>query len=144
MPTSAATPAPAPTATPTSGRKQAFDDVMLPLTNEDLASPGTQKVILFMLTQSQTENVQLSGFVERFHEADKRAALLQQQCDSERRTSNAIDVIALGGTTLGGIIFALGGYFLGKNPADTASAVISFLVGIAVFVVAIVAKLGKR
>src|SRR5207244_1208023 len=57
---------PEPTAqahTPASGRRQAFDDVLRPLTPEDLASPGTQKIILYMLQQTQAENEALSGYV---------------------------------------------------------------------------------
>jgi len=70
--------------TAVSGRRQAFDDVLRPLTPEDLASPGTQKIILYMLQQTQSENELLTGYVERFHDADKRAAILQQQNDAER------------------------------------------------------------
>jgi hypothetical protein len=97
-----------------------------------------------MLTQSQTENDRLSGFVDRFYDADKRAALLQQQCDSEHKTSKAIDTIVLGGTTLGGIVFGVGLYFVGKSPAEPVFAVICFLVGVALVVCGIAARAVKR
>jgi len=97
-----------------------------------------------MLRESQTENDRLAGFVDRFYEADKNAAILEQERDSERKISKAVDIIVLGGTTLGGIIFGVGLYFLGKSPPDKISGTISFLIGIAIIVVAIVARVAKR
>src|ERR1041385_8104936 len=47
--------------TSVSGRRQAFADVIRPLTTEDLASPGVQKMILYMLEQSEAKNEELEG-----------------------------------------------------------------------------------
>jgi hypothetical protein len=131
--------------TPVSGRRQAFEDVLRPLTPDDLASPGTQKIILYMLQQAQSENEQLEGYVERFHEADKRAAVLEQQYDAERKTSKVIDTLTMSGTAIGGSLFAVALYFFRKAPQPEIPSGLVFLVlSLVVFGGAIIAKLAKR
>jgi hypothetical protein len=143
-PDSSSSPAQPTGQTPVSSRRQAFDDVLRPLTPEDLASPGTQKIILYMLQQTQADNDELDGYVERFHDADKRAALLQQERDSERNKSKVIDIIIISGTTIGGALFGAGLYFIGKTPQDVTSAIVAFVFGILIVGGAIAARGAQR
>jgi hypothetical protein len=133
-----------PASTPVTGRRQAFDDVLTPLTPQELSSPGTQKIILYMLQQAQSENDQLEGYRERFNDADKRAAILEEQLKAERKTSVTVEIIIIGGTTLGGAVFAAGFYFLGKTPPEPGAADLSFIVGLLMIAGAIAARVAKR
>ena len=130
--------------TPAFGRRQAFDDVLRPLTTEDLASPGTQKIILYMLQQTQAENDALGGYVERFHEADKRAAVLQQQLDHERVISRATDIAVTAGTTIGGAVLGVAFYFFGKTQPDNFSGAIALVLGFLLVAGALAIKAAKR
>src|ERR1035437_8603479 len=92
---------------PSSGRRQAFDDVMTPLTPEDLASPGTQKLVLYMLQQKQAEVIDLTGYSERFHDSDKRAAILQEKLDAHTKFSKSVEIAVITGTTVGGALIGV-------------------------------------
>ena len=88
--------------TPTGGRA-AFRDLKRQLSPEDLTSPGTQKMILEMLSDVEAERNDLKEFETKFHEVDKRCAVME-----EKLHSNAINEIIVGvGTTVGGIILGL-------------------------------------
>jgi hypothetical protein len=137
-------PEPPSSPTPVSGSRQAFDDVLRPLTEEDLKSPGTQKLILYMLQQANSKNDSLDGYVERFHEADKRAAVLQEQFNAERKVSKVIEIIVLCGTTIGGLLFGTGIYFIGKTPPDYTSAIVAFVLGLLLIAGSITAKVAQR
>jgi hypothetical protein len=113
-----------------SGKRQAFDDVLVPLTEEDLASRGTQKVILYMLQQARNDADQFEGYVVRFHEADKRAVVLQEKLDSISRTHKAIDIAVLVGTTLGGAIMTTATYFWAKSPAEIGTGILAVAIGL--------------
>jgi hypothetical protein len=99
--------APATNLVPSSGRRQAFDDVMTPLTPDDLASPGTQKLVLYMLQQKQAEVVELNGYSERFHDSDKRAAVLQEKLDAQKKFSKSVEIAVITGTTVGGALIGV-------------------------------------
>ena len=115
---------------PASSKKQAFDDVMQPLTPDELSNPGTQKVILYMLSEAKIENTRLDGFVERFHDADKRAAILQEQLTSERKVSRSTDIAFGVGTALGGALMGAGYFLWSKTPPATALGWFFFIVGL--------------
>ncbi len=97
-----------------------------------------------MLRQAKAENARLGGYVERFGEADKRAAVLEQQFEGERKTSRAVEIIVIVGTTIGGAIFGVAFYFFGKTPPDTTSGVIALAVGVVMVGGAIAAKIAQR
>lgn len=97
-----------------------------------------------MLQQAQAENEQLEGYVERFHEADKRATLLQQRCDSERKISKVIEIIVIAGTTLGGAVFGMAFYFWAKTPPDNISAIVALVISVALIAGAVAAKVAQR
>lgn len=87
---------------PASGRRQAFRDIRRQLTDEDLANPGVQRIILDELERADEQCEVLQTYVNRFHDADKRAAILEVSARNQR----AIDVffgvgVGLGGTLMG-------------------------------------------
>lgn len=95
-----------------SGRRQALRDLRRELTDEDLSHPGVQKLILDELERADAECDTLSIYVDRFHEADKRAAVL----DEKLRTQTALDVFFGVGVGLGGAIMGLAPQFWQHQP----------------------------
>ena len=84
-----------------SGRRQAFKDIRRQLTEADLSTPGVQKMLLEDLQLAEDKCDILEGYVERFHEADKRAAVLEEKLI----TQNALEILFAVGLGVGcGII----------------------------------------
>lgn len=129
---------------PVTGRRQAFDDVLKPLTPEELASPGTQKLVLYMLQQAQTSADQFEGYVERYHEADKRAAVLAEQLESRARIDKSVEIAVIAGTAFGGALMGLGTYFWGKSTPDTLAGWMTFLLGLGFIIGSVCVKIAKR
>src|SRR2546430_14984226 len=75
--------------TPPSGRRQAFRDLRRELTPDDLKNPGVHKMLLDQLDRADADCERLGGYVERFHEADKRAAVLGER----GRTQTTIEIL---------------------------------------------------
>lgn len=90
-----------------SSRRQAFQDVRRRLSDDDLKSPGVQKLILDELEEAEAERDLLRGYIERFHEADKRAAILEERL----KPAHAVEVLFAVGVGLGGAIVGLAPFF---------------------------------
>jgi hypothetical protein len=103
----AAPPIQTPEPTPPTGRRLAFKEVRRELTNEDLASPGAQKLLLDALERADAECETLRSYVSQFHEADKRAAVLAEKLKPQK----ALDVAFGVGTGLGGAVVGLAPVF---------------------------------
>jgi hypothetical protein len=129
---------------PSSGRRQAFDDVMTPLTPQDLASAGTQKLVLYMLQQSQNQVIELSGYSERFHESDKRAAVLQEKLDAQSKFSKSVEIAVITGTTLGGALIGVATYFWAKTPPDNTSGWLALVIGALLVIGAAIVKVSSK
>lgn len=87
---------------PATGRRLAFQDLKRTLTNEELANPGTQKLILEMLTSAELDRDEFKAYVPRYYESDKRASVLEEKLRTNK--SNEIltgTCIGLGGTIIG-------------------------------------------
>ena len=96
---------------PTTGRKQVFKNLQKELSDEELKSPGITKLILEMLASAETERDEFKLFVEKFHKADKDAAVLCEQIKT-----NKINEILFGvGVGLGGAIIGLAPLFWGQT-----------------------------
>jgi len=102
------------------------------LSDEDLASPGAQKLLLDALEQADTQIEVLSGYVERFHGADKRAAILEERV----KQSRAADIMFAVGLGLGGVILGLVPSLWSNGPIG----LIALAVGAVMIVGAIVAR----
>lgn len=94
------------TTSPT-GRRPAFRDLRRQLSEEDLRSPGIQKILLDDLERAEETCEILNAYVERFHDADKRAAVFEEKL----RPQNAIEIMFAVGLALGGAIVGLAPVF---------------------------------
>ena len=59
--------------------RQSFSKVRRELSDEELAAPAVQKMLIDEIERLERENDELSVFRERFHTADKRASLLEEK-----------------------------------------------------------------
>ncbi|MBK6942613.1 MAG: hypothetical protein IPH13_20750 [Planctomycetes bacterium] len=59
--------------------RQSFTKVPRTLADKDLASPAVNKMLLDDIDRLERENIDLSDYLCRYHDADKRAAVLQSQ-----------------------------------------------------------------
>ncbi|PLX89516.1 MAG: hypothetical protein C0618_01025 [Desulfuromonas sp.] len=64
--------------TPHKGRR-AFINVRRELSDEELSSPAVQRMLIDDIERLEKEKFELSEYQERFHESDKRAAILEEQ-----------------------------------------------------------------
>ena len=81
--------------TPKSHR--AFSRLKRELSDEELASPGVQKLLLDYLAQADDENATLRSYRDRFHEADKRNGVLEEKL----KINTAVEVISMGSLAVG-------------------------------------------
>jgi VIT1/CCC1 family predicted Fe2+/Mn2+ transporter len=103
---------PAVQSAPATGRRPAFQDLKIQLTDEELANPGVQKCVLDMLNRAEEQCNDLKQIETNFHKTDKRADVLE-----EKLKSNKINEIMFGvGVGLGGGIIGLTPYFWDQKP----------------------------
>jgi hypothetical protein len=62
-----------------SGRRQAFQDLKRNLTEADLANPGTQKLILEILSNAEDARDEYKTYVDRYHEVNNRVGILTER-----------------------------------------------------------------
>jgi len=122
--------------TPPSGRRQALRDLRRQLSDDELTSPGVQKLLLDALEQADAKCEELAGYLARFHEADKRAAVLEEKL----RTQTALEIAFGVGTGLGGAIVGLAPVFWNQQPQGY----IVLVVGCLLIVGSVIARAVKR
>ena len=83
--------------------QQAFRKISRELTEQDLANPAVQKLLLGEIDRLGIENEEYKHYMEHFHEADKKVAVLEQKS----RTALALDIVFGGCLTVGGSIIGL-------------------------------------
>ena len=110
-----------------SSRRLSLSNVRRQLTDEELTSPGVQKLLLDMLEEAENECVNLKNYVSSYHSADKRAAILGEQLTRDKK----IDVFFGVGVGLGGAILGLVPY-LGKD--ESLYGVICGIIGLALII----------
>jgi hypothetical protein len=89
------------------GKRQAFQDLKRNLTEAELSNPGTQKLILEMLSNVEDDRDECKAYVSRFHEADKRVGILTEKL----RANNLIEIMFTIGFGAGCAIVGLSTYF---------------------------------
>jgi len=94
------------TQTPKS-RRQALTNVRRQLTDEELANPGLQKLLLDMLEIAESERDSNKIYITSFYEADKKAAILGERLLADKR----VDIFFGVGVGLGGTIVGLSPFF---------------------------------
>lgn len=83
--------------------RQSWSQLKRDLTDEELASSAAVKMLLDEVERLDRENAELSGYRERFHEADKTSAVLREQ----QKTNLSADIVFTGAITLGGVLLGL-------------------------------------
>jgi len=124
------------TATPISGRRQVFRDLRRQLSDEDLKSPGVQKLLLDDLEKAEVQCDIYSGYIERFHEADKRAAIL----DEKLRTQTALEVAFGVGVGLGCAIIGLAPLFWTDQPKGWLAIAVGLLLTVGASIARVIKK----
>lgn len=88
---------------PPSGRRLALSELRRTLTEEELKNPGAIKLILDELERVDNDCEILKGYVDRFHDADKQAAVLKER----QKSITSIEIAYGFGMALGGVIIGL-------------------------------------
>lgn len=119
---------------PAKGRssRKALSTLRRELSNKELLSPAVLKLLLDEIERLESEHGELSGFRTRFHDADKRAAILEQK--------NSINI---GQEIISTACITVGGALLGYAPsvwANQPTGVLSLISGAILVVLGIVAK----
>ena len=120
---------------PAFGRR-ALRELRRELTDEELANPGVQKLILDALEHADVECEELQPYRERFHAADKRAAVLEEKLKKE----TGYEILFNVGIGVGGAIVGVTPYFWQYGLAG----ILSLAIGIILIVGSIVARLVSR
>ncbi len=124
------------TGAPLSGR-QAFRGLRRQITDEEAGSPGVTRLILDEMERLETENAMLTGYIERFHEADKRASIAEERM----KTSTAIEIFFGVGVGIGSSIVGLAPFFWQIRPSY---GVITLLTGAFLVIGVTVGRLVKK
>jgi hypothetical protein len=124
---------------PTSGR-QVFRDVRRQLTEAELATSGVQKIILDDYERAELRCADMEAYVNRYHETDKRAAVLEEKLKADR----SIEVFFGVGTALGGAIVGLAPYVFDLFKDNRVPGSIALIVGAALMIGAAIGRAIKR
>jgi hypothetical protein len=106
---------------PPTGKRQALRDLRREMNDDELSNPGVQKLILDELERADAECADLRTYITRFHEADKRAAVLEEKL----KTEHSLEITFGVGVGLGGAIIGLAPYFWDKE----AQGILTLLLG---------------
>lgn len=112
--------------------RKALSALRRELSDKELLSPAVQKLLLDEIDRLENEQVELSGFRTRFHDADKRAAVLEQK--------NSINI---GQEIVSTACITIGGALLGYAPsvwANQPTGALALICGAILVVLGIVAK----
>ncbi|HCR35936.1 hypothetical protein A2130_00220 [Candidatus Woesebacteria bacterium GWC2_33_12] len=81
----------------------AFSKLSRELSETDLKNPAVGRMLLEKIDTLSSEKVELSGFRQKFYDADKRSAILDQQVQGE----NKFQILYSLCLTIGGAIFGI-------------------------------------
>ena len=130
-------PAP-PAASPpkTKGGRKATSSIRRELSEKELQSPATTMFLLDEVDRLEQENAELLEYRGRFHESDKKAAVLDQKLNFNRGQ----EVISITCVTLGGAAL---GFAPSVWAATTSTGPIILIAGIVLIVCGVAAKAVK-
>jgi hypothetical protein len=106
------------------------------LTDDELGSPGVQKMLLDFLERAEEDNVDLKPFREKYYQTDKQNGVLQEKL----RFRTAADIVSMGS-------LAVGAAALGYAPsvwASQPSGWIALAFGILLTLVGILARVVRQ
>ncbi|KWA42179.1 hypothetical protein WL27_01870 [Burkholderia multivorans] len=116
--------------------KKALSSLKREISDDELASPGVQKMILAELDKLEDDKAELSGFRDRFHETNLALAVAREQL----KVRVAADTVFAGALTIGALIAGYATSVLDK-PITAAACSIS---GGAMIAIGIVAKVKMK
>lgn len=111
--------------------KQAFENINRKLSDDDLTNPVVGKFLLNEKDRLEIENDELKDYQDRFYEADKKVAVLEEK----NKTNLATEILS-------GVCFTIGGVLLGHGMSEPSGWIIGC--GALVFIIGIAAKAVKR
>lgn len=97
---------------PTTGKRLALRKLRRELSDDDLKSPGVQKMLLDDLERADADCETFRAYIPLYHEADKRAAVLNERL----RTHTALEVMFGVGVAIGGALIGLAPTFWDTQP----------------------------
>jgi hypothetical protein len=124
---------------PTTGR-QVFRDIRRQLTDAELSHPGVQKLLLDNYERAELRATDLEAYVNRFHEADKRAEVLEEKL----KTDKSVEVLSSFGMAIGGAILGLSPYFFDKFSGNWFFGVAALVLGGAMMTGSAIGRAMKR
>jgi hypothetical protein len=92
---------------------RAFSRVKRELSDEDLNSPGVQKLLLELLAQAEEEVSALKSFQAKYHESDKRNGALEEKL----KKHTALEIASIAMLAVGGGIMGLAPKMWSQQPA---------------------------
>lgn len=132
-------PAPKPVGSaPLAGKRQALRNLVRTMSDAELTAPGTVKLLIDDLEQAEAEREYFKAFVERYHAADKDAAVLTERL----KPAKALDVMFGVGVGLGGAILGLAPFFWERGKDH--QAVVACLLGVALIIGATIGRMVQR
>lgn len=116
--------------------RQAFRKVTRELSDEDLANPAVQRLLLDELDRLEVANEDLSSVRDQFHRADKRAAVLEEKL----KVNVGFEILSGGCLAIGAAAMGLSRALWSTQPTG----LIVLLLGAVLIAVGIFAKVVKR
>lgn len=112
--------------------RRSFARVGREFTDEEMLSSGVQKTLLDDTERLEAECAALRGYMEKFHAADKRAAILEERI----KPQTAIDIFAGGALAVGSALVGYAPNVWNEQPTGW----ISLILGGILIVTGIMAK----
>ena len=109
--------------TPSSSKRQALCELRRALSEKELSNPGVQKMLLDALERADTECENLQSYIQLYHDADKRAAILTEKLC----TQTAFEIMFGVGVGLGGAIIGIAPLFWNQQPYGWITLIVGFL-----------------
>lgn len=84
-------------------RKGAFEKLDRSLSEEDLKNPSIARILLNSIDTLTAENLELKAYKEKYYEADKKCAVLEQKAAGENR----FQILYAASFGIGGVVFGV-------------------------------------
>jgi hypothetical protein len=118
-------------------RRASLGSVRRQLTDDELKSPAVQKLLMDILEEVEQARDEYKSYVNAFHSADKRAAVLGEKLNLDRSVEITFGV----GTGLGGAILGIATYLWDKDPL---AGVLAAVIGLGLIIGASIVRAVKR
>jgi len=107
------------------------------LNEEELSTPGVQKMLIAEVERLDSENGELACFRDKFYTAERAGAVLTQKLNEKR----AAEIISTACTVLAGAAF---GYVPAVWSQETATAAVAIVVGVVLLGAGIAARVIRQ